>query len=468
MENWRKGKMKRQIILTVIIGLSLSITSFTQAAIYGGGSGDPNNPFQIWTPEQMNTIGLHPEDWGSHFKLMADISMSIYYGTQYNIIGNETTPFTGTFDGNNHVIRNVAYYISEWVGLFGYISAGRIQNLGLDNFNITGGSEYIGSLAGYVESGILYACYATGSVSNINAIGIVGGLVGRNESGLISACYTTNSVNGCTAGGLVGINGGSLIACYATGSIEGTDCVGGLTGLNFGPLHGCYTNGFVSGSTAVGGLVGRNIDCSINTCYATGTVTGTQNIGGIAGKNSSGSVTSCYSSGAIIGNYNVGGLVGVNEGLSLLNSCYATGPIDGTNWVGGFVGYNDSGELTDCYARGLVTGTGDYVGGFAGYMNTGTILGCFWDMQSTDQAEGIGNQKPAPSNVIGLNTFEMQMLSNFTQAGWDFINMWDIGTGQTYPYLKSFNNINPADTNYNGVVDMEDLAILAANWLKEE
>ena len=50
-------------------------------------------------PEQMNTIG-NPGDWASHFKLMADIDMSAYTGTQYNIIGNRPHTFTGTFDGN--------------------------------------------------------------------------------------------------------------------------------------------------------------------------------------------------------------------------------------------------------------------------------------------------------------------------------------------------------------------------------
>ncbi|UCG56823.1 MAG: hypothetical protein JSU70_18395 [Phycisphaerales bacterium] len=45
-------------------------------AKYGGGTGTPEDPHQIWTAEQMNQIGLHAEDWDKHFKLMADIDLA--------------------------------------------------------------------------------------------------------------------------------------------------------------------------------------------------------------------------------------------------------------------------------------------------------------------------------------------------------------------------------------------------------
>ena len=42
---------------------------------YGGGTGEPNDPYLIYTPEQMNAIGAEPNDWSKHFKLMADIDL---------------------------------------------------------------------------------------------------------------------------------------------------------------------------------------------------------------------------------------------------------------------------------------------------------------------------------------------------------------------------------------------------------
>ena len=74
-------------------------------AQYGGGSGEPNDPYLIYTAEQMNAIGANPNDWDKHFKLMADIDLSAYTGTAFNIIGS----FRGVFDGNGHTISNFTY-----------------------------------------------------------------------------------------------------------------------------------------------------------------------------------------------------------------------------------------------------------------------------------------------------------------------------------------------------------------------
>ncbi|MCI0498322.1 MAG: hypothetical protein L0Y36_01390 [Planctomycetales bacterium] len=111
--------MKNTAILILAI---FGATTPAAWAAYGGGSGAAVDPWQIWTPQQMNTIGLNPGDWASHFKLMDDIDMAIYTGTQYNIIGNSSNPFAGTFDGNGHVIRNLTYKTTattNYVGLFG-------------------------------------------------------------------------------------------------------------------------------------------------------------------------------------------------------------------------------------------------------------------------------------------------------------------------------------------------------------
>ena len=76
-------------------------------ARYGGGTGEPNDPYLICTAEQMNAIGANPSDWDKHFKLMADIDLAAYTGTAFNIIGHEKRgkPFTGVFDGNGQTIR---------------------------------------------------------------------------------------------------------------------------------------------------------------------------------------------------------------------------------------------------------------------------------------------------------------------------------------------------------------------------
>ena len=52
--------------------------------------------YLILTAEQMNAIGAEPNDWGKHFKLMADIDLSGFDGKNgrpaFNIIAPDTLP----------------------------------------------------------------------------------------------------------------------------------------------------------------------------------------------------------------------------------------------------------------------------------------------------------------------------------------------------------------------------------------
>jgi hypothetical protein len=155
---------------SVIVVLILFVSSITHAASYGGGSGTAGDPYQIWTPEQMNTVGANPADWGKHFKLMADVDMSAYTGTQYHIIGTGwDNAFAGTFDGNRHVIRNLTFTTAasvNCVGVFGYTQNAVIRNLGVENVTMEG-HYYVGGLVGTHNSGTITACYAIGSVSGL-------------------------------------------------------------------------------------------------------------------------------------------------------------------------------------------------------------------------------------------------------------------------------------------------------------
>ena len=255
-------------IFVVVICLGILLPSFTQATEYGGGDGLPETPYQIRTPEQMNTIGSNLGDWGKHFKLMADLDMSAYTGTLYNIIGNFTTRFTGTFDGNGHVIGNLTITrpSQDFIGLFGYVgSSGQIRNLGVENATINGNS-IVGVLAGYNHGGALASCYATGSVSGS---AIVGGLAGYSYGGTLAFCYAAGSIGGDSyVGGLIGYNnGGALTSCYATGSVSGDSSVGGLVGGNYGTLTSCCATGSVSGSSSVGGLAGVHDGGAFTACF---------------------------------------------------------------------------------------------------------------------------------------------------------------------------------------------------------
>jgi len=213
--------------------------------------------------------------------------------------------FSGIFNGNGHVIRNL--YINDssgnYKGLFGVtgIDEGgtgtvQIYNLGLESVSITG-TYNVGAIAGYTCSAIIKNCYATGTVTENNC---TGGLVGGNDfSSTITDCYATGAVTGSEnyTGGLVGNNSYSTITdCYATGTVTGSNLTGGLVGGNTGyPITDCYATGAVTGSGYdTGGLLGFVNDCIITDCYATGAVSGSDSTGGFAGGTLSATITSCY------------------------------------------------------------------------------------------------------------------------------------------------------------------------------
>jgi hypothetical protein len=359
---------------------------------YGGGSGEPNDPYLIYTAEHLNTIGSMECIRDKHFKLMADIDLGGLDGQdgrpKFNIIGTDGyNPFSGVFDGNGHTISNFIYDSGDRLcgGLFGYVDGANpeIKNLGLIDPNVDAGTgNYVGSLVGFIN-GTITNCYVEGG--SVSGDEDVGGLVGYNQYGTITDCYST-------------------------GNVTGVENVGGLVGLNHGTITNCYSAGSVSGSHRVGGLLGGNDRWTITYCYATGSISGEDDVGGLVGWNYKGTIINCYSAGSVTGNNRVGGLVGLNEGgyraFSTIRNCYSTGTVSGMSSVGGLVGGKSYGEVT----------------------------ASFWDTQTSEQSASAGG--------TGKTTAQMQDPSTFMDVGWDFVgkpdgphDVWAEPAGGGYPIL---------------------------------
>jgi hypothetical protein len=273
---WHISEVRVLRMVLILIAACLGVCP--AQAQYGGGSGTADDPYQIWTAEQMNAIGAEPNDWDKHFKLMADLDLSAYDGQEgrpaFNIIGTadnlEGTDsrrdlFTGVFDGNGHTISNFTHTSLQeyrYAGLFGYVAepTGEIRNLGLIDAAVDVGSGWsVGALAG-ANSGVILHCYSTGSVRGTRQC--VGGLVGYNY-GAVVGCYSAVTVggDGAEAGGLVGGNDeGAVIYCHSAGSVTGKSIVGGLVGYDWaGSLVHCYSTGAAAGAMGrSGGLVGAS------------------------------------------------------------------------------------------------------------------------------------------------------------------------------------------------------------------
>jgi hypothetical protein len=212
---------------------------------YSSGTGDPNNPYQIRTAEDLAAVGRFPADWEAGFELVDDIDMISIDPNKLLAIGTNGLPFGGTFDGRGHTVRNFngSFLQGACTGLFGWIGpSGTVRYLHLKDVAIVRGN-------------------------------VVGGLAGSNE-GTILACSTTGHVTASwKAGGIVGDNGGTVASsCARCDVLEGTpQWVGGLVAVNYGTVSSCYATGSVQGEW-VGGLVGYNGDGTIITSYATGVV----------------------------------------------------------------------------------------------------------------------------------------------------------------------------------------------------
>ncbi len=262
------------------IGQSFSVLIFVLLIIapvqaqYSGGTGEPNNPYQIATAEDLIALGNEPNDYDKHFIMTADIDLAGYIFEEIVIakmgIPFKDPPFSGIFNGNFYTISNLNIQGLQYSGLFGVIDEGEVRNLGIIDVNISSDGN-AGALTS-VNKGSILNCYSTGLIAGDE---IVGGLVGKNEtSSVIKMCYSTCNITGTstrgTLGGLVGNNAGIISDSYSKGDVFGSHYKGGLAGISVtGSINRCYATGKIPAEgnfsyLYVGGLVGGLKDIDVN------------------------------------------------------------------------------------------------------------------------------------------------------------------------------------------------------------
>lgn len=211
--------------------------------------------------------------------LTADIDLS---GETWTPIGSESTPYTGTFDGQGYTISGMTIENAEsYSGLFGNVT-GTVKN-----FTVTGsititGDETVAKVGG-----------AVGSLGTASAGGTV--------SGVISDVDITVSAGNDHIGGVVGSmpenSSPTVENCVYTGDINITVAAGSVAGvvgyIRTGTIQNCANWGDISvsgsGDGSVGGILGycNNKSIKITACYNTGIISasGTANVGAIVGNN---------------------------------------------------------------------------------------------------------------------------------------------------------------------------------------
>ena len=320
-------------------------------------------------------------------------------------------PFSGTFDGQGHVISGMYYFGAESsdsnIGLFSQIGGtseetkATVKNVSIINSYLNG-YKAVGSIAGYVDAfATIEGCYS--------------------DANLTTNWYNTS---------------------------------------NAGNAHGCAVS-FCGGMA--GQLSTAPLDVTFNNCWYAGSIYSWSgnNFGGIVGGNSSGEdmdcnfkITNCAVTGSVICDQRAGGLVGrfACGGQFVIEDCYVNGTIGylrTANYgaaIGGFRGKASSTVLIDnMYFDGAFL---DKTGA-----PTGARLGCFEESGGApigQLADGSTyytplEDKSATASGDDKNLHESPDLMKAKDASIDpFIagldtTLW--GTKDGAPYLKTLTTV---------------------------
>ena len=162
-------------------------------------------------------------------------------------MGNRTTQYSGTFDGNNKTVSGLYFNgDSTCIGLFGSSeSDGNIKNVGVVDSYFKG-NDHVGGVCGN-NAGTITNCYNAGNLTAIESSATIGGICGYNNGGTVTNCYNTGTVtatgSAASVGGVCGCSIELILNCYNIGTVTaaGSDAdISGICGYNFGPIKNCY------------------------------------------------------------------------------------------------------------------------------------------------------------------------------------------------------------------------------------
>lgn len=252
-----------------------------------------------------NTVNSADKYTVSTVYLDSDIDFN---GKTFESIGSNYRHFRGVFDGQGHVINNLAMNsTSQYTGIFGYSTGMTIKNVVMgDNCSIVSTYSstdyaYVGGIIGYSYSKsnefIAENIVTMGNVTFSGSIGFsllyLGGVIGSLGSSSIYSAIAKNCVNY------------GHVTQYG---ISKYPSIGGVIGDSTGSsdklmyIYNCLNYGVIKqtvmgNSLLIGGIVGHSYRVIIENCVSAGPITHTEqnsHVGSIAGKTNSVSIKNCF------------------------------------------------------------------------------------------------------------------------------------------------------------------------------
>ena len=178
------------------------------------GNGSKEEPYLIDTADELAWFAEYVngslEDGWAHTDVCAKLTSDIDLNNiEWTPIGNVPSHdsyefYTGTFDGNNHIISNLKVSASSnrfFGGLFGGLDESAvIKNLGIVNADVTafgGAGAIAGGTSLYSNTVSITRCFVADSTvnspgENFNAGGFIGGMWGTDDGFGIKKCFAYN------------------------------------------------------------------------------------------------------------------------------------------------------------------------------------------------------------------------------------------------------------------------------------
>ena len=324
----------------------LAITGFA------GGLGTAESPYQISSAEELAYLSNLANQGNTmthkYYELTADIDLSGKYWTPIGVFSSKY--FIGSFNGNNHTVKNMS------IEFFSLIDGNDQINIGLFGLAGSFSGKAVYKDLKILDSKILVNCKPKNGFNVGSFIGFTGINIEVNNiyvDGYISV-ETEKSVN---AGGIIGNCQGTIqmnnLVSYADIDFQGsgTQCyAGGVIGVCVNNSNATLNNlvnvGNINstGARATGGIIGNAYPSTLklNKSFNVGSVHGNNYVGGLVGEMGSGnlSIDQCFNSGKVSTNNssaNVGGIAGNISGTATINNTFCTGDIQSPSGSGDYI-----------------------------------------------------------------------------------------------------------------------------------
>lgn len=264
----------------------------------------------------------------TEFTLTGDIDMSANIWVP---IGSNGNAYTGTFNGNGHVVTGLRSPLNQQhMGMFGITNGAHISDLVAQSNFVGGTMQNVGTIIGTMNDGTLSNVEAGGRLTGTNNTLNMGGLVGKvNGDATIHSAFAVDTLTGGTntvVGGLVGSNAGDLYNSYSNvtlGTNNNATTMAGLVGVNTGTVENCYTvlpEGFGKPAFVHTNQVTEDEETTkgkVNYCYA---ASDTISYVGFVGAAAPGDLTGHGTYDAVLGRKDLGYLYNDNKVTKVVDS----------------------------------------------------------------------------------------------------------------------------------------------------